>query len=80
MKSNIIIFKLGCSIVSGFLLISCICPQDKDSDQYLDKDFFMITPFVNISDMAPINEAFSVDSNCPWGFEQLNSNKCTLRN
>lgn len=55
--------------MSGFLLISCMCPQDKDSDQYLDEDFFMITPFINISDMAPINEAFSVDSNCPWGFE-----------
>lgn len=29
----------------------------------------MITPYVNTSDMASINEAFSSDESCPWGFE-----------
>lgn len=29
----------------------------------------MITPYVNESDMASINETFSVDDTAPWGFE-----------
>ncbi|MFO7890585.1 MAG: M23 family metallopeptidase [bacterium] len=69
MKNLFVVFKYGSFILSGILLISCVCPQEENSSERLDEDFNMITPFVNIEDMGPINEAFSVDSNCPWGFE-----------
>jgi len=32
-------------------------------------DISMITPYINQSDMASINEAFSIDTSAPWGFE-----------
>jgi len=69
MKNLFVIFKYGIFILSVIILISCVCPQQENTSQRLDKDFTMITPFVNIEDMGAINEAYSVNSNCPWGFE-----------
>jgi len=71
MKYFISIFKMGYSIIASIILIGCLGPKDQDSDQRSNENFIMITPFVNMSDMGSINEAFSVDSNCPWGFEHL---------
>ncbi|MFC1502661.1 hypothetical protein ACFL6A_04550, partial [bacterium] len=56
--------KAGLLILFCIVLTGCLCP-----DERADEDFFMITPFLNMSDMGPIMEAFSVDANCPWGFE-----------
>ena len=56
--------KFGLLILCCILLVACLCPKER-----ADEDFFMITPFVNMSDMGPIMEAFSVDANCPWRFE-----------
>jgi len=64
----------------GILLLGCLCPQDQNLDQLSDENFLLITPFRNMSDMGPINEAFSVDSNCPWGFEHRGIDFFTVQN
>ena len=56
--------KIGLLILSCMVLTGCLCPDERS-----DEDFIMITPFVNMLDMGPIMEAFSVNATCPWGFE-----------
>lgn len=40
-----------------------------DSQDWPEGDVRMVTPFVHMSDISSINEAYSAHSNCPWGFE-----------
>ncbi|MEJ2629451.1 MAG: hypothetical protein P8078_12980, partial [bacterium] len=67
MKKHKTYLRLIGSILLSILMLGFLCPQDQDSDQPSDEDFLLITPFRNMSDMGSINEAFSMDSNCPWG-------------
>ncbi len=61
----------------AFLLIqSCNTEQIAGADLQVihsdggeaDAEFSMITPYVDESDMGPVNEAFSSNDNAPWGF------------
>ena len=40
--------------------------ENSDGDEI---EISMVTPYVNQTDMASINEAFSTDNSAPWGFE-----------
>lgn len=61
------------------ILIIAICFIDCDKDQSTNSrndngngnkgDISMITPYFRQSDMASINEAFSISNASPWGFE-----------
>lgn len=66
-------------VILALLLAIFFTSCDKDSgivgDNGVDNEvgneveISMITPYVNESDMASINEAFSSDDSAPWGFE-----------
>ncbi|MEJ2627805.1 MAG: hypothetical protein P8078_04535 [bacterium] len=67
--------KVKLLILMALLFISCqgdkSTENDNDSNNNNDikTEISLITPYVNQSDMASINEAFSSDSTAPWGFE-----------
>lgn len=68
------IMKVKLFILLGVLFISCRGDKstgNSSNGNHSDNgdEISMITPYVNQSDMASINEAFSTDNSAPWGFE-----------
>jgi hypothetical protein len=59
------IVKIVWCVLMSFFLLGSLCPKDERADE----DFMLITPFVAMSDMGPVMEAFSTNGGCPWGFE-----------
>ncbi len=44
------------------------CTESGGSTARADAEFSMLAPYTNVSEMAPINEAYDEVGNSPWGF------------
>ena len=72
------------SVLSVMILLECrkdtLDDAYEESSEPADADFVMITPFVSMSDMGPIWEAYSEDASAPWGFIHRGIDFFPLRN